>query len=172
MPRKTIKESKPPTVKEIPETIPENTSSETPWTFRWMCNKDIPAIEKIEMQCFESDVWGASMFLRRDNVGGVCCDPISGKVVGYVVYRIKKQSLELVRIAVAPEYHRRGVGTVMVKKLYSKLAKGRTSVVTEVPEQMLSMQLLLRSTGFKATRILKNSDPDADSSYLMVRSQC
>ena len=152
--------------------IPENIPDETPWVYRWMCSRDMPEVVKIEKQCFRNDAWNAAEFHRRDNVGGVCCEPVSGEVVGYVVYRIKKQSLELVRIAVAPEYHRRGVGTVMVKKLYSKLAKGRTSVVTEVPEQMLSMQLLLRSTGFKATRILKNSDPDADSSYLMVRSQC
>ena len=59
MARKTIKESKQPAITEPPETIPEKTSDETQWIFRWMCSRDMSAVVRIEKQCFENDAWNA-----------------------------------------------------------------------------------------------------------------
>lgn len=70
------------------------------------------------------------------------------QVVGYMIYELNKNHLDLLNIAVAREWQRRGVGTAMVRKLSLKLnPQRRTHLWTVVRETNLDGQLFLSCRG-------------------------
>jgi ribosomal protein S18 acetylase RimI-like enzyme len=75
----------------------------------------------------------------------------------------------LQHLYVAPEWRRRGVGRLLVERFASQVLKSTNyNLEAAVAESDLPMQLLLRSAGFRATRILHGHECDEDA-YLMER---
>jgi [ribosomal protein S18]-alanine N-acetyltransferase len=123
---------------------------------RWLCRSDMPDVLWIERNSFPHP-WPESDFLvhlrRRCTIGMVaeCGD----RVVGFTLYELQKDGLEVVNFAVRPDCRRSGVGRQMVAKLVGKLSSHRrTRIIAATREANLGMQLFLKACGFAARQIL------------------
>ncbi len=125
---------------------------------RWMIRRDMPEVLAIENASFEFP-WSEDNFilcLRQRNFIGMVAEH-NECVVGFMVYELSKQSIQLVNFATAPEARRQGVGKQMVAKLVRKLsAKRRTRLLLEVRETNLAAQYFFRDCGFRATSVLRD----------------
>ncbi len=122
---------------------------------RWAIRRDMPEILEIDDASFD-DVWGEEDFLkhlRERSVIGMVAEH-GDRVVGYMVYRLYKHEYELLRIAVAPDCRRQGVGFAMLCKMADRLSRNhRTRFHLAVSDRNLGAQLFLRGCGLKAVGI-------------------
>jgi ribosomal-protein-alanine N-acetyltransferase len=125
---------------------------------RWLVSRDMVEVLDIERESFEFP-WSEEDYLRclrsRNCIGMVaeCHD----QVVGYMVYELGKNKIQLLNMATASQFRRCGVATQMIAKLIGKLSLQRRNRITfEIRETNLTAQLFFRSVGFRATQILKN----------------
>lgn len=121
---------------------------------------DILAIENVSSPFS----WSEGIFLRamrqRDVLGSVvmACDTLAG----YAIYRLAKKHIEILNLAVAPAFRRRGVGRFMLDKLEAKLSSGRrVRVGAMVAETNVPAQLWLRACGYYCESQHKADDDDA-----------
>lgn len=103
---------------------------------RWFIRRDMPEVLAIEADSYEW-AWSEEDFLRylrdRNTIGMVVEQ--HEKVIGFMIYELHKSHLNLVNVAVHPDYRRQGVGTAMATKLKDKLSRHRrTRVVLIVRE--------------------------------------
>jgi ribosomal-protein-alanine N-acetyltransferase len=137
---------------------------------RWMIRRDMPEVLQAEQQSFEY-AWTEDEFLRclrqRNCIGMIA--ECSERVVGYMIYELHKQKLHIMNFAVLPEFRRRGIGSMMISKLYGKLSNHRrTKITLAVRETNLAAQLFFRHQGFKATRVVKGYYSDSgEDAFLM-----
>jgi ribosomal protein S18 acetylase RimI-like enzyme len=76
--------------------------------------------------------------------------------------------LNLLHVAVASDWLRRGIGSALIRQLDQHLRKPEDRIQAVVPETKLPVQLLLRSAGFRATRVLRGFYNSEDA-YQMER---
>lgn len=138
---------------------------------RWMIRQDMAEVLQIEKQSFEFP-WTQQDFIRcqrnRNCIGMV--SERHGRVVGYMVYELHPQRLQVLSLAVHPDHRRSGVGHAMIDKLVSKLAFARRNRITlEVRESNLDAQLFLKQQGFRAVGVLKGFYEETnEDAYTMV----
>jgi [ribosomal protein S18]-alanine N-acetyltransferase len=152
---------------------------------RWILQRDLPALLQIEQQP-PAPQWTRQefrgVFQAADTAGWVA--ECGGGVVGFLIYRVtsqpdliqsvanretdmhwyralKEQSrkplgITLLNLAVAPKWHRRGIGRALLERIGSKLQHPQDSIQVTVPETNLPMQLLLRSTGYRALSVQRD----------------
>lgn len=137
---------------------------------RWMIRRDMPEVLAIESASFEFP-WLEDDFIcclrQRPCIGMVA--EHNDRVVGFMIYELNKNRIQVLNFATLPEMRRRGVGTQMVRKLVDKLStQRRTRILIEVRETNLTAQLFFRSTGFRAISVLRDfyNSPSEDG-YLM-----
>lgn len=87
-------------------------------------------------------------------------------VLGFVFYEITKSSMELTYLAVDPAFRRRGIAVSLMNHLVSKLNGRRSSISVSVCEYNLEMHLFLKSVGFKAVGVLRNSIGGSEYKFL------
>jgi len=124
----------------------------------WMIRRHMPEVLAIE-QSVEQPVgapWLEKDFLRtlgqRNAIGMVA--EYKGKVVGFMIYELYEKHLQLLNLAVHPDYRNHRVGAALVEKLVSKLSSHRrTRIVMDLPEKHLDSQLFLKKMGFQAIPI-------------------
>lgn len=138
---------------------------------RWMIRRDMPEILEVETRSFEFP-WSEEDFircLRQRNCIGMVAE-YDGHVVGFMIYELHKARLHILNFSVNPECRRLGVGTQMIQKLVSKLSpQRRTKILLEVRETNLAAQLFFRSSGFRATMVLRDFyDDTTEDAYLMA----
>jgi ribosomal-protein-alanine N-acetyltransferase len=137
---------------------------------RWMIRRDMPEVLAIEASSFEFP-WVEEDFircLRQRNCIGMVAEH-DDQVVGFMIYELNRNRIQVLNFAVAGEFRRRGVGTQMVAKLIGKLsAQRRTRIALEVRETNLAAQLFFRTAGFRAVSVLRNFYEDTpEDAYLM-----
>jgi ribosomal protein S18 acetylase RimI-like enzyme len=76
--------------------------------------------------------------------------------------------INLLHLAVAPDWRRRGVASTLLAQLEQFLREPHDSIRAAVPEGNLPIQLALRSGGYKALRVLRGFYTTEDA-YLMER---
>lgn len=141
---------------------------------RWMIRRDTPEVMAIERASFEHS-WAEEDLIRclrqRNCIGMVLEHDES--IVGFMIYELHKNTINVINFAVKPEFRRQGFGKMMIDKLISKLsAIRRTSIVFEVRDTLLDAQLFLRSCGFVATSVsrqhyLHQDETDFSDAYIM-----
>jgi GNAT superfamily N-acetyltransferase len=93
-----------------------------------------------------------------------------GRPVGFLLYRADRATrrLHLTRMGVSPIWHRRRVGTRLVRRLREWLAAvPDVTLVALVHERQLGLQCFLRAVGFRAVRICRGChDNGASDAYL------
>jgi ribosomal protein S18 acetylase RimI-like enzyme len=162
-----------------------------PLLVRALERADLPRVLQIEketpaplwtMQNFRADLEAVD----RLNLVAV----FKGLVVGFAIVRLATESetpgrgarsggmtstlprralhLSLLHVAVASSWLRQGVGSALIGHLDKHLRKPEDRIQAVVPETSLPVQLLLRSTGFRATRVLRGFYSNEDA-YQMER---
>jgi ribosomal-protein-alanine N-acetyltransferase len=124
---------------------------------RVMIRRDFPEVLAVEAASFEFP-WRMEDLvecLRQLSVTGVVAEH-NDRIVGFMVYDGDHAKLQLLTLAVAPEFRRRGVGAQMVAKLIRKLAGEQTRILTEVRETNLPAQMFLRACDFRAVSVLRD----------------
>lgn len=134
---------------------------------RWLVQRDLKAVVTIEDKCF-AFTWSAADFLeclrQRNAIGMVATR--DERVVGFMVYELRKSELHILNFAVDPELMRTGVGTAMLDKLKAKIRQQRRTVITVgVRESNLAAQLFFRNADFLCIGTVRGfyqqSDEDA-----------
>lgn len=144
---------------------------------RWMIRRDMPEVLAIEHASFEFP-WCEEEFLRvlrqRNCIGMVA--EYGERVVGFMIYELHKNKLQILDFACHPEFRRMGVGRQMLGKLVGKLSSHRrTRITLLVRETNLSAQLFYRIQGFRALEVVREhyADTGEDAykmSYLLDES--
>lgn len=123
---------------------------------RWMIRSDLDCVMAIEKDVFDYP-WSREEFriaLRQGNCASMVAER-NGEVVGYMVYELHRDRIELINFAVRPRSQRLGVGAALVERLKSKLdPQKRRKIVCELRERNLDGQLFFRQAGFRCTSIL------------------
>ncbi len=139
----------------------------------WMARRHMEAVVRIEAASFAAP-WSeqdfCSILHRRNAIGKVA--EHHGAIIGYMVYLLLDEAIEVVNLAVDPPFRRQGFGRNMLRKLAGSLCAGRrTRLVVPVSEYSLPAQLWLRACGLRAQQIIRNfyggDDRDEDA-YLFV----
>lgn len=138
---------------------------------RWMIRRDMAEVQRIEKQSFEFP-WSEEEFircLRQRNCIGMVAER-HGRVVGFMVYELHKQRIQVLSLAVHADHRRSGVGHAMIDKLISKLAFARRNrITTDVRESNLDAQLFLKRQGFRAVGVSKGFYEETnEDAYTMV----
>jgi ribosomal-protein-alanine N-acetyltransferase len=125
---------------------------------RWMTRSDMPEVLAVERASFPHP-WTEDDFLEalrhRKCIGMVA--EHGEKVVGYMLYELKKHSIHVLNFAVAPGARRMGVGAQMAAKLVAKLpADGRSKVTACVREHNDAAIRFWAAVGFTATGVLRD----------------
>jgi [ribosomal protein S18]-alanine N-acetyltransferase len=129
---------------------------------RWMIRRDLADVMRIERECFEF-AWDDDDFLRclrqRNCIGMVA--EVGDHVIGFMIYELHRNKLNLLNFAVSRSVRRQGIGRQMVSKLISRI-----SLV--VREGNLAAQLFFRGNEFRAMKVLKNYyDDSGEDAFLM-----
>jgi len=118
----------------------------------WMIRRDLAAVLAIEAESFDHP-WTEQDFVgclrKRNRIGMVA--RLGNGVVGFMIYELSAQRIDVLNFAVAADCRRRGVGRRMAAKLAAKLSLQRRRWVTvSVGEANLPAQLFFRACGFRA----------------------
>ena len=120
---------------------------------RWMIRRDLPTVLAIERAAFGPTAWSETEFLqclRIRNCIGMVAEDCRGEVVGFMVYCLHGDHLEVINFAVDAGHRRQGVGSQMADKLVSKLSGHRRTAVTLVTrESNLASKLFWKACGFR-----------------------
>lgn len=135
-------------------------------------NKDKTILFKFEEKCFirKIDV----RFKNADELVSYLKHMIAyfailnSEIAGYIGYEKKsKNEIELIAIAVLPEYQRKGVATALFKKLMSIEKNMTTSLVTH-PQNSSALIFYLRN-GFLINQWKENYFGDGQPRLLLVK---
>jgi ribosomal-protein-alanine N-acetyltransferase len=132
-----------------------------------MIRRDFSEVLDIEFECFDYPWFEADFVrcLRGRNCIGMVADEVSvgadgeigGQVLGYMVYELFGDKLELLNLAVRTDRWRTGVGRLLVEKLVGKLSPHRrTRIVADVLDANLRAQLFFRAAGFRADGVIRD----------------
>lgn len=138
---------------------------------RWMIRRDLKSVLEIEKESFEFP-WTEDEFIRclrqRDCIGMVA--ECNEQIVGYMIYELHKQRLQVLSFAVHPHHRFEGIGSIMVDKLVSKLAyQRRNRILLEIRETNLPAQMFFKKLGFRAINILKGFYKDTTEDAYVFR---
>jgi GNAT superfamily N-acetyltransferase len=117
---------------------------------RWTIRRDMPEVLAIEAASTREpwkECWDEGTFLRnlrqRNCIGMVA--EAGERIVGFMVYELHRDRIEVLKFAVAPEFRRRDVGTQMLQNLVSRLSpERRKRVVFTVNDHDLDTHIFLR----------------------------
>ena len=133
---------------------------------RWMVRNDLPDVLNIEH--FNRESWLEKDFItylrERNHIAMVA--EYKNKVVGFMVYELDSTVIHIEKLAVHPEFRRKGVGSQIIAKLLAKLGGKRKAIDLVVHERNVNLQLFLKSNGFKAVDIIHGYF-DKEDGYLM-----
>ena len=124
---------------------------DAPYRIRSAAPADAAALVAIERRCF-SDPWSEPSFreaLVSEWTFGLVADTSRG-IAGYLIGREAAGSGEVLNLAVAPEFRRRGVGGALLEAGLAAFRRRRASeVFLEVRESNRSAQSLYLARGFR-----------------------
>ena len=132
----------------------------------------MPEVLAIEHASFEFP-WCEEEFPPRPlRCSGNCIGMVAElgeRVVGFMIYELHKNKLQVLDFAVHPEFRRQGVGHQMVAKLVGKLSSHRrTRIALHVRETNLTAQLFFRIQGFRAMEVVREHYQDTgEDAYVM-----
>ncbi len=153
---------------------------------RWMIRRDMGDVFDIENST--EHPWVADDFFstlrQRNNIGMVA--EYDQRVVGFMIYELRKSSLKIFNLATHPTMRRLTVGTQLISKLIGKLSSHRrTHLEFDVRETNLPLQQFLRAKKkqqlpagpldywgvFTATEVIREHFEDTgEDAYRMVYS--
>jgi ribosomal-protein-alanine N-acetyltransferase len=128
---------------------------------------DLPEIAAIQAASPESAQWDVKGYLQYDLLVAIS----DNRVAGFLVARpLDTTESEILNLAVAPEFRRRGLAKQLVKSLLNHL---RGTVFLEVRESNRAAQNLYKSMGFQAvSRRPQYYDSPPEAAIVMKFHSC
>lgn len=131
---------------------------------RWMIRRDMPEVLGIEAGSFGAP-WDEEEFinnLRQRNCIGMVAE-LEEQVIGFMVYELRKTSLEFLNFSVHEDFRRKGIAESMVRKLFGKLsAQRRRSVHAMISEKNDVAIRTFLNTGFDLQGIAQSPYEDSE----------
>jgi ribosomal-protein-alanine N-acetyltransferase len=151
------------------EAFEKSTSS---LVIRRMTEDDLEAVERIERAAFLSP-WSHRAFLYelKENQNAVpLVATIDGKICGYIVAWMVTDELHIGTVAVDESWRRRGIGSMLVQKIFEMARKQRcTRAFLEVRRSNEGAQKLYEVLGFRAIGVRPNYyAPQQEDAILMA----
>jgi [ribosomal protein S18]-alanine N-acetyltransferase len=137
---------------------------------RWQILRDYPEVLAIENASFQFP-WLKEEFLRvlrqRNCIGMVA--EHDEKIVGYMIYELHRNKIQVLDFAVHPLWCRKSIGRQMVAKLVGKLSSQRRNRISLlIRETNLAGHLFFRAMGFLATAVVREHFTDSgEDAYAM-----
>ncbi len=116
-----------------------------------MTADDVHEIAEIEQQCF-SDPWSENAFLNElaNPLAHYIVAKDNGRCVGYCGYWSVAGEGDITNVAVAPEYRRTGIGSMLIKRMIECAVEECLSLLTlEVRHSNIAAQRLYSGYGFE-----------------------
>jgi ribosomal-protein-alanine N-acetyltransferase len=146
-------------------------ASDVALSFRPITLADIPAVMAIERTAYAYP-WSERFFRQEMQVecARSYIAEIDGRIVGYILFWLLPDEVDIHNVAVHKDFRRRGLGRRLLERAVSE-ARGRGSsrITLEVRKSNLAAQKLYESMGFIVTGVRKGyySD-DGEDAFLMV----
>lgn len=135
---------------------------------RWWKRADYVACAEIDQQSFQRP-WNVEK-LESVNRMANCFAKVAecqGRIVGFVIYESPKHVESIVRLAVAPDVRRTGIGSQLIAALVAYLTpRGRNRIEVVVPETNLIAQKFFASRQFLATEISRGHFRGGEDGYI------
>ena len=135
---------------------------------RWMIRRDMPEVVDIEWLSFK-DYWTEDDFLRvlrgRNTIGKVA--EVGETIIGFLVYEIKKNGMDILNLAVHPNWRRKGIGSALVNDLKTKIRR-RPRMRIVLSDSNLDGHLFIKAMGFAAVEVLPGYFENGEDGYKFV----
>jgi ribosomal-protein-alanine N-acetyltransferase len=135
-----------------------------------MIKRHMPSVLAIEGLSFEYP-WKEEDFIRtlrqRECIGMAAL--YGDEFVGYMVYEIGKYRIELLNMAVHPNFRRMFAGSTMIERLVTRLGLRRNRIEVCVRESNLTALNFFKSLGFMATGIVKGKYQETDEDAIAMQ---
>lgn len=132
---------------------------QTKVSIRWWIRRDNPQVFAIEALNHGKHAEDEKYFLdilREATVIG-CVAEKADVILGFMMYELFKNRLDILHFEVHPEWQRSGIGTQMFSNLVAKCQdKGREAITWKINERNLIVQQFLRKMGAKCTKLIRN----------------
>jgi ribosomal-protein-alanine N-acetyltransferase len=93
---------------------------------------------------------------------------MNGKLVGYLIYKLKDTSFNILHVFVHARYRKLNLATRMVGTLMTKLSlHRRRRIIVRVPERNTAAVNLFNSCGFRATKVIRQYYGEDEDAYKM-----
>lgn len=139
---------------------------------RWLVRRDMPEVLAIEHAGFDHPWCEEELLrvLRQEHCIGMVAE-CGERIVGFMIYELHRNRIDVLDFATHPEHRRRGVGRQMILKLVGKLsARRRNRLTVYVRETNLAAQLFYRANGFRAAYVTREHFLDTgEDAYAFVR---
>lgn len=136
---------------------------------------DLDAIQNLESIVFENP-WHMFDFTFFYSVCTFKIVKIKDFIVGYTIYRYerdyknKKKICHLLKIGVHPEFQKMGIGSILIREMFSNMRKNRTKIVyLEVRESNKNAISFYEKKGFFKGKIIENYYENHESAYMMIK---
>jgi ribosomal-protein-alanine N-acetyltransferase len=138
-------------------TIPDG-----PINLRWAVSSDLSNIYAIDIRSFAKP-WSIDKLARFNrSLRHISMVAEQGsRVLGFMLYKVHDNRVVIIRLAVHPDYRRRGLGRWMLDRLHCRrYTQRRERLTCAVPDDNLPAHLWLRSCGFQAVGTCRRPDPE------------
>ena len=146
------------------------TSSPPKTRIRLMIQKDHPYLIRLESAASDYPVTMDEMLalLKRKTTVSLVVEDDQEKILAACVYSNLPTKTLVHHLIVDPDHQRKGIGTLLLKRLKSKLTGRRKNIELVLRDDNLPGCLFLKSQGFQAKRILKKAYENGSDAYLFV----
>lgn len=123
-----------------------------------MEEEDVEKVLQIERSVFPNP-WPALAFLSelRVPVSRSFVLEKSGELIGYIIYRVVKEEMHVLNIAIRPDWQGKGYGKRLMKWAMERERKEGVKYVTlEVRKSNIKAIRLYEKLGFQKLRVIKN----------------
>lgn len=139
-------------------------------TIRWLIRRDLDKVLDIEKNSFDSP-WVEKdflVYLRKRNCIGLVYE-IDFTIVGFMIYELHKNYLEIKNLAIDPDQRHKNYGSDMIKRMQDKLnQQKRQFILLNVKESNLGAHLFFQKNEFKAVKVIRKFYEDtSEDAYEM-----
>jgi [ribosomal protein S18]-alanine N-acetyltransferase len=138
-----------------------------------MTSADLDAVMAIEKASFAYP-WSPRFFLQELQVecARSFLAEVNGRIVGYILFWLLVDAIDIHNVAVHSEFRRRGIGRLLLDKVILEARRrGSTRVTLEVRRSNVVAQRLYESIGFVTTGIRKGYYSDDGEDALAMALQ-
>jgi len=134
---------------------------------------DLKEIRKIEKASFPNQkAWSKGYFekIYQKYPKEFLVAKIERKIVGYIIGQKELKEAKIISLAIAPNWQKKGIGTVLIKfliNLFKKEGLKKNSLHTRTKNKIGI--LFFKKSGFEISKKIKNYYRNGDDAYLMRR---